>query len=408
MTTRRVVVVGAGHAGGTFVAMLRQQGYDGGIDLVGSEPHLPYHRPPLSKSVDGDGKHDELRGADFYHDNAVSLHLSRTVREIDPVRQAVHLDTGDQLDYDVLVLATGAAPRMVDVPGATLEGVHTLRTVEDAAGLRASLGRGKPLAIVGGGYVGLEVAAAARARDVGVTVIEREERVLARVASPGFSDLIAATHRAAGTTILTGAELGSFSCDMGRVGAVVLADGTRIPCGAALVGVGAVPRDGLARHAGLTCEGGIVVDEDGRTSDPAIFALGDVTSRPVPGAPTANGRMRLESIPGAVDQAKRAAAAIVGQTPGGATIPWFWSDQFDLKIKIAGIVGGEYASVLRGDPESRSFALFHHRDGVLVAAETVNSPRDFMAAKALLASGDRVDPRVLADPSLDVRAQAVA
>jgi 3-phenylpropionate/trans-cinnamate dioxygenase ferredoxin reductase subunit len=403
MTSQRVVVVGAGHAGGSFVALLRQGGFDGEIVMIGAEEHLPYHRPPLSKSFDGSEPTKWLRDACFYRENGIVTKLSETATVIDREAKTVRLASGAEVDYDVLVLATGAEPRRLPLPGEGLDGIHTLRTLSDAGLLREAIASGQPLVIIGGGYIGLEVAAAARGRGVDVTIVEREERVLARVASPLLSDLLSDHHRAQGTSILTAAEMAGFICDRGRVGGVRLADGTEIGCGFALVGVGAVPRDTLASAAGLACAGGIVVDEMARTSDPSILAIGDVTNRPVGEGTMAVGRMRLESIPSAIEQAKQATAGILGSLRGTLDVPWFWSDQFDLKIKIAGIVRGNFETVVRGEASTGSYALFHHDAGRLVAAETVNAPRDFMAAKRILSAGGQIDPSTLADPAVDLR-----
>jgi 3-phenylpropionate/trans-cinnamate dioxygenase ferredoxin reductase subunit len=403
MTSQRVVVVGAGHAGGSLVALLRQGGFDGDIVMIGAEEHLPYHRPPLSKSFGDSTPVKWLRDACFYGENGIVTNLGETATEIDRQAKTVRLASGAEVAYDVLVLATGAEPRRLPLPGDGLDGIHTLRTLADAGALREAIADGQSLVIIGGGYVGLEVAAAARGRGVDVTIIEREERVLNRVASPLLSGLLSDHHRAQGTRILTSAEMAGFICDRGRVGGVRLADGTEIGGGFVLVGVGAVPRDTLASAAGLACAGGVVVDDMARTSDPSILAIGDVTNRPVGEGATAVGRMRLESIPSAIEQAKQAAAGILGSPRDPLDVPWFWSDQFDLKIKIAGIVRGNVETVVRGEASSGSYALFHHDAGRLVAAETANAPREFMAAKRILGAGGRIDPGALADPSVDLR-----
>ena len=402
MTARRVVVIGAGHAGGTLVALLRQTGFDGEIIMIGAEEHLPYHRPPLSKSI-GDAEPQQwIRDAMFYPENGITTKVGETVTALNRETKTIRLSSGSDVAYDVLVIATGAEPRRLTLPGEGLEGIGTLRTLADAEVLREAVSSGRPLAIIGGGYIGLEVAAAAQSRGADVTVIEREDRVLARVASPTLSDLLSTHHRAQGTRIFTGAEMSGFVCDRGRVGGVTLADGTEIECGFALVGVGAIPRDALAREAGIICAGGIVVDELARTNDPSVLAIGDVTNRPVDGVAIGGGRMRLESIPSAVEQAKQATAAIMGTSWEKSGVPWFWSDQFDLKIKIAGIVHGDFETAVLGATDSGSYSLFHHSGGRLIAAETVNSPKEFMAAKRILASGGQIDPRKLADPAVNV------
>jgi 3-phenylpropionate/trans-cinnamate dioxygenase ferredoxin reductase subunit len=403
-TRSRVVVVGGGHAGGTFVALLRQAGHTGEIVVVGAEAHPPYQRPPLSKKLSATGA-EWLRPAQFYADNDVTLALGEHVTAIDRAARTVDTSLGRILAYDALVLATGARPRRLHVPGSDLAGVLTLRTLDDAARLRTSVAAGGPLAVVGGGYVGLEVAAAARAGGVPVTVVEREDRVLARVASPALSGILTDHHVRHGTTVLTGAEVVAFEGDGRRVHGIFLADGTSVAADTAVVGVGAVPCDDLANAARLRCSGGVVVDERARTSDPAVWAIGDVTVRPhhAGGAP-----MRLESIPSATEQAKQAVASILGRPPAALEVPWFWSDQLDLKLKIAGVVRAPYDTVLRGDPASGSFALFHHLGDRLVAVEAANANADFMAGRRMLTDRRAVDPVRLADPAVALRELALA
>ena len=402
MSENKVVVIGAGHAGGTLAALLRREGFEGQITLIGSEVHSPYHRPPLSKSFDRENV-KWLHEPSFYDSQGITTIFGDTVVSIDRDQHQVQLASGSQVDYDFLVLATGAEPRRLNLPGEDLEGISVLRSLDDAERLKEVINSGKSLAIVGGGYIGLEVAAAARERGVDVTVIEREDRILARVASPELSRQLTRLHTDRGTRILTGAQTTGYKCDFGRVGGVYLADETIVPCEAVLVGAGAIPRDELAREAGLACENGVIVDARTRTSDPSIMAIGDVANGPVDGLSTPLSRMRVESIPSAVEQARQAAEVIVGLEPKKDEIPWFWSDQFDLKIKIAGIVHGEFETALRGDVTDGSFALYHLRDGRLVAAETVNSSKDFMAAKRLLASQSAIDAQQLRDPATDLR-----
>jgi 3-phenylpropionate/trans-cinnamate dioxygenase ferredoxin reductase subunit len=407
-TVRRVVVVGAGTAGGTLAGLLRQAGYAGEVVVLGEERHLPYHRPPLSKKlatpVDEAGRW--LRPAAFYDEQRVDVALGDAADAIDLAARTVTTRSGRSLAYDVLVLATGSRPRTLAVPGAHLGGVLTLRTLEDAERLRSSIAAGRPMAVVGGGYVGLEVAAVARTRDLPVTVVEREQRLLARVASPRLAEVLARHHTRRGTTVRTGAEVVAFEGAGGEVARVHLTDGTTVAAETVVVGVGAAPCDELARAAGLACDpgGGVLVDAGARTSDPAVLAIGDVTVRPRPGGAA----MRLESIPSATEQAKQAAATICGTPEVPVEVPWFWSDQFDLKLKIAGVVEGPFATTVRGDPDARSFALLHHRDGVPVAVETANANADFMAGRRLVAAARPVDPDRWADPAVPLRELALA
>lgn len=396
-----VVIVGAGHAGGTLAGMLRQQKFDGRIVLCGEETHPPYHRPPLSKKYTDDEFVQWLKPESFYADNAIETRLGDPVVHIDRDARTATTASGATLEYTTLVLATGAAPRTLRLPGSDLDGVLSLRTLGDATQLREAVHTGSSLAIVGGGYVGLEVAASARARGCEVTVIEREDRVLARVASPELSAALTEFHRDRGTHILTGAEVREITGTAGRVGGVTLADGTDIACDLVLVGVGAIPNDALAREAGIDCLTGIVVDGSARTSDPHVLAIGDVTYRL---HDTLGKMVRLESIPSAVEQAKQAAAVITGAPLPPHEVPWFWSDQFDLKMKMAGMVDSATRAVLRGDPSESSFALFHlDSDGVPVAVETVNAAADFMAGKRFIGNRTKLDPTALADPATSLR-----
>jgi 3-phenylpropionate/trans-cinnamate dioxygenase ferredoxin reductase subunit len=401
----RVVVVGAGHAGGTFVALLRQAGYAGDVLLLGAERHLPYQRPPLSKKLLAESGVQWLRDEPFYAENSVAVGLDETVTAIDVAARCVDTSTGRRVEYDALVLATGARPRPLDVPGSELPGVQTLRTLEDAATLREAVGRAGPVVVVGGGYVGLEVAAVARSGGVPVAVLEREERVLARVASPALSGILADHHRGRGTDVRTGVEVVSFEGDSDGVRRIHLDDGRTVDATTVVVGVGAVPCDELAVRAGLQCRGGVVVDASSRTSDEAIWAVGDVTVRP---RHDGGDPMRFESIPSATEQARQAVASIMGQPPVTLEVPWFWSDQFDLKLKIAGVVQPPYDTVLRGDPGTGSFALFHHRSGRLVAVEAANANADFMAGRRLLSANRTVDPARLGDPTVPLRELALA
>ena len=395
----RVLIVGAGHAGATLAGLLRQAGHTGPVHVFSDEPDLPYHRPPLSKKfAEGELEH-WLRPAEFYREQDITLHLGEHVTAIRPAERLVRTDSGAAHGYDHLVLATGARPRPLPVPGSELAGVVCLRTLADARILRKCVEERRRLVIIGGGYIGLEVAAVARASDIEVTVVEREERVLARVASAQLSEILAEHHRNRGTRIITGAGVERLDGDGGQVCSVALSDGSTLPCEAVLVGVGAIPRDELAATAGLRCAQGVIVDSNARTSDPRILAIGDVTRRPLHTGSLA----RLESIPSATEQAKQAVATILGTAPAPAEVPWFWSDQFELKLKIAGLVPPDPGTVVRGDPATGRFALFHHLGGAVTAVESANSPAEFMAGKKFIAAGARIDPVLLADPAVPLR-----
>lgn len=403
MSEQRVVIVGAGHAGGSVAAFLRQYGFAGPITLIGEEPIAPYQRPPLSKAwLKGETDADTLmlKPESFYAEHGVTLRLATRVERLDREAKAVVLPGGERVPYDRLVLATGARARKLPVEGAGLAGVLELRTAADADALKAALGPGKRLAVIGGGYIGLEAAASARALGADAVIVEKEHRVLARVACPQLSAFFERYHREQGVEIVLGAGLARFEGEGGRIVAVVLDDGRRIACDAALVGVGAIPNDDLARAAGIACEGGVVVDLEARTSDPDVFAVGDVTWRPLPryGRP-----FRLESVPNALEQARQAASAIAGRPAPPHEVPWFWSDQYTLKLQIAGLSFDCQDLIVRGDPDTAKFAVFHLRDGVVEAVEAVNAPPEFMMGRKLIESRRPVDRNKLADPAVSMK-----
>lgn len=376
-----IVIAGAGHAGGTAAVLLRHFGHQGSIILVGEEPVLPYQRPPLSKAyLKGETAVDslKLRADAFYEDSKVAVRLSAKVAVIDRAAKTVTLGDGSSLPYDVLILATGCRARTLPIAGA-----HTLRNIADADRLRETLGPGTRLAIIGGGYVGLEVAASARAAGTEAIIFERENRILARVASAPLSAFFQAYHQERGVEIRTGAAFDGGSYD------------------AVIVGIGADPCDELAVAAGLACDRGIIVDQEARTSDPAIYAIGDATLRPVP--LFGESLRRLESVPSALEQAKQAVSAILGRPAPAPEVPWFWSDQYDLKLQIAGLPGTGEQLVTRGDPASARFAVFHLRENRLMAVEAVNSPPEFMMGKQMIGQRTPVSPDRLADPSLSMK-----
>ena len=395
----RIVIVGAGHAGGTAAALLRHFGHRGDITLVGTEPIVPYQRPPLSKAyLKGEAAAEslKLRPDSFYEGAGVAMRLAASAAALRRDDKTVLLEDGTALPYDVLILATGCRPRRLALAGADPASVHELRSLADADRLRAAIAPGARLAIIGGGYIGLEVAASARALGAEATVIEREDRILARVASEPLSRFFHEVHQARGVKILTGARI-----DEARDGALRLADGPAIPYDAILVGIGAEPCDELARAAGLACDKGIVVDGDARTSDPAIFAIGDVTWRPMP--LYGNRMFRLESVPNALEQAKQAVSAILGRPAPAPEVPWFWSDQYDLKLQIAGVPFDSDRLVLRGSTDAAKFALFHLQGDRVTAVEAINSPPEFMVGKALIAQGKTVEAEKLQDLAIPMK-----
>jgi len=403
-----VVIVGAGHAGGTLAALLRQYGLAGEITLVGEEPIPPYQRPPLSKAWlkgEADAESLALKPLEFYAGNRIDFRPSVRGVSIDRARKVLALSDGSEIAYDILVLATGARPIRLPIPGADLGGILELRTAADAEALKAALGPGRTMAVVGGGYIGLEAAASARALGADAVVLEREPRILARVAGEVLSNFFRKVHEGHGVRFLTGASVTGFRGEGGKVTGVELADGRVIDCDLALVGVGAVPNQELAQEAGLAVNRGVVVDLEARTSDPAIFAIGDVTLRPMP----IYGRdFRMESVPNALEQAKQVACAITGRPAPAGETPWQWSDQYDIKLQIAGYNFDSDQSLVRGDPASGHFAIFHLKGDQVQAVEAINSPPEFMMGRQLIGSRRPVDKQRLADTSVSMKEVAAA
>jgi 3-phenylpropionate/trans-cinnamate dioxygenase ferredoxin reductase subunit len=398
-----VVIVGAGHAGGTLAALLRQYGFAGPITMIGTEPIPPYQRPPLSKAwLKGEADADSLalKPLEFYAEHQIDFRPNTTAVELARSDKTVTLSDGTTLSYDVLVLATGARAIKLPLAGADLEGVLELRTAADAEILKAALGPGKKIAIVGGGYIGLEAAASSRALGADAVVLEREPRLLARVACETLSTFFQHYHEARGVTFELGANVVGFEGKGGHISGVKLADGRTIACDYALIGVGATPNDELARDSGLEVARGIVVDLEARTSDPSIFAIGDVAHRPMP---IYDRMFRMESVPNALEQAKQAAAAITGRPAPAGEVPWQWSDQYDLKLQIAGYAFDVDEVLLRGDPASGKFAIFHLKGDQVQSVEAINSPPEFMMGRQLIGNRKPVDKARLADPSISMK-----
>lgn len=384
--------------------MLRQLGWLGAITLIGEEPIPPYQRPPLSKAwLKGEATAESLalRPAKFYPNATIDLRLATRVTRIDRAAKTVMLSDGGALAYDALILALGARARRLPLPGIDLDGVLELRSAADADRLKAALHPGASLAVIGGGYIGLEAAASARALGAEVIIIERESRVLARVACSILSEFFQTFHRRQGVTIEVDAQVAALEGANGRVSGVRLGDGRLIACNVALIGVGAVANDELAREAGLTCHNGIAVDLAARTDDPAIFAIGDCTSRPLP---LYDRLGRLESVPNALEQAKQAAAMICGKPPPTPEVPWFWSDQYDLRLQIAGLPFDSIEIAVRGDVEAGKFALFHlTANGTVQAVEAVNASTEFMGGRRIIARRKRLARAVIEDMSISMQ-----
>ena len=400
--TEQVVIVGAGQAAVQAIDTLRRNRFAGRVTLLGAEPVLPYQRPPLSKKYLAGTLPPErlsLRPATFYQQHGVETRLGRRVEEISRHAQRVRLDDGASVAYDALLLATGSRARPLAVPGAELDGVFSLRTLGDADRIRPALTSGGRLVIVGGGYIGLEVAATAREMGAAVTVLERAPRVLERVTCAELSRFYAEEHERHGVRIVCGVRIQAIAAQaaQGRVRAVIADDGTEYPADAVLLGVGALPAAELASSAGLPCEDGILVDEYCRTADPAIYAAGDCTRHP---SPRYGRRLRLESVDNAFEQGASAALNLIGRPTVHDKVPWFWSDQYDLKLVIVGVSAGYDELVLRGDPARQAFTACYLRDGELLAVDSVNTPKDQLAARKLIPARVRPDRTRLADPGV--------
>lgn len=395
----KVVIVGAGQAGGEAAARLRTAGFSGEITLIGDEPEPPYQRPPLSKKfLSGELPLDRvhLKPVEAYAELNVTLMLGRKVGWIDRANKKLRLDGAQELTYDSLILATGSRARRLPVAGADLPGVFTLRTIADVDAIRPHLRAGQRLGVIGAGYIGLEVAAIARQMGLSVTVVEAAARPLARVAGEILSGFFLDEHTRQGVRFALGAQAAVIKGD-DRVRAIGLANGEEITCDLVIVGIGILPETSLAETADLRVEDGIVTDATTATSDPAIFAIGDCASRPMIHY---GGRMvRLESVHNALEGAKLAAAAITGTAAPALEAPWFWSDQYDLKLQIAGLFAGHDTVVLRGDPKDRRFAVFYLKGDQLLAVDAVNSPAEYLGGKQLIQKHARLEPAALSDIS---------
>ena len=395
-----VVIIGAGHAAGQAAASLRQAKYAGDITIVGDEAHIPYQRPPLSKAyLKGDQSADKvyLRAESFYADRDIAMKLSTRATAIDTTAKTVALSSDETLHYDHLLISTGSRPRKLSIDGSDLPGIHYLRTMDDVDGLRDGMQADANLVIVGGGYIGLEVAAVGRELGLNVHVLEMEERILQRVTTPEMSAYYHQLHEGRGVNIHTNTAVTGFAGD-GKVQEVLCGD-KRFPADIVIVGIGIIPNTELAEAAGIVCDNGIVVDDHCCTSDPNVYAAGDCTNHP---NPLLDRRLRLESVPNAMDQARVSTANMLGDDKTYAAIPWFWSDQYELKLQMVGFSADGDAQVLRGDMASNRFAIFYLKDGKVVAADAVNSPKEFMLCKQLV--GKSADPAMLADPEADLKA----
>jgi 3-phenylpropionate/trans-cinnamate dioxygenase ferredoxin reductase subunit len=389
--TAGALIVGASQAGVQIASSLREYGYGGPITLVGAEAHVPYQRPPLSKAyLEGTAEAAslELRASEFYVDRGIEVLRGERVVEVHLAGTGpglAHTQRGRTIAFDRLALAVGARPRRLEVPGANFDGVCYLRDLDDAAALRSRLRRARDVVVIGGGFIGLEAAAAARAAGKRVTVVEAAPRLIGRAVAPIVSEFYRRAHKRRGTAVLLGASVDRILGERGRLFGVELVDGTVLPADLVIVGIGVEPRVELARRLGLEVDGGIVVDRFARTSDPSVVAAGDCTVLPDP--LSGEGRVRLESMPNAIAQGRVAAATLAGRPQPYVDVPWFWSDQFDLKLQIAGITQTYDEVVVRGDVDRERFCALYYQGGRLVGANAVNSTGDYLVVRKALATG---------------------
>ena len=407
MSAGGIVIVGAGHAGVQAAASLREDGFEGRITLLSDEADFPYQRPPLSKAfLKGQMELSglPLRGEKFYEEQRIDLRLGVSVTRIDRDGRRVEFAHGGGEPYDHLILATGARARVLRAPGLDLRGVHALRAIRDAAAIKAALGEASRVVVVGAGFIGLEIAATARALGRDVTIVEISDRPMGRAVSPAMSAFFLDAHRGFGSAFELGVGVSALHGAGGRVAEVELSDERRLPADLVIVGVGVTAEDALAVEAGLDCADGIVVDAHLVSSDPAISAIGDCCRFPHAGF---GAQLRLESVQNAADQARTVARRLVGKPEAYDSLPWFWSDQGDLKLQIAGLSHGVDRWVTRGGVEARALTAFGFLGEKLAVVETVNRAGDHMAARRILAAGTPITPEQAADLNVDLRKLAL-
>jgi 3-phenylpropionate/trans-cinnamate dioxygenase ferredoxin reductase subunit len=402
MTTGSVLIIGAGHAGFQVAVSLRQHGFGERIALLNDEKHLPYQRPPLSKAyLKGNSGPDSLmfRPEKFYRDQNIELITDRAV-SIDRGARKVRLASGSSLDYAHLVLATGARNRLLDIPNANLPDVRYLRILDDSEDLRRRIGASRQVVVIGAGFIGLEFAATARIKGLEVDVVELGSRVMARAVTAEVSDYFQQQHAAAGIRIHLGVQVTSIESEGEKVSGVSLSDGRHIPTDLVVVGVGVLPNVELAAEAGLPVASGIIVDDHLLTADPDISAVGDCA---LFASPRFGGSLRLESVQNATDHARCVAARLTGDAKIYDGQPWFWSDQGDDKLQIAGLTTGYDRVVVRGDPAQKAFSAFCYKAGRLVGIESINRAGDHMFGRRLLAANGSITPEQAADPGFDLK-----
>jgi len=397
------VIIGTGLAGFQTAASLRAAGYQEPVTLIGEEPHIPYQRPPLSKGFalgTQDRESIELRPHKFYQDHGINLIANERAVTVETVRRRIRLRSGSPIQYDKLVLAVGASNRLLPVPGAELDGVLYLRSLDEAVFLKQRLASAQNVIVVGGGFVGLELAAVASSFGKSVTVIEALPHLMSRVVAPIISEYFDALHASKGVRVLCGSSVNEITGARGKVNSVALNDGKERDADLVLVGIGVVPNTDLAQGANLSLSNGIAVNEFLQTQDENIFAIGDCAEHP---CTFANARLRLESVQNAADQAQCVAATITGRRESYRSLPWFWTDQFDIKLQMAGISHGHDRIVTRGSRESKRLSVFYFKGNRLTAVDSVNRPLDHMIGRKLIAAGTAVTPEQAADENFDLK-----
>ena len=402
MQHRDVVIVGAGHAGSQAAVQLRQHKFEGTIAVIGEEKEFPYERPPLSKDYFSGEKPFErlqMRPPSFWAENGIEMLLGKRVVAVDAAAHRVTTDGGDVFSYGSLIWAAGGPPRKLTCPGAELAGVHGVRNRADVDTMMAELDSTREVVVIGGGYIGLEAAAVLTKLGKKVTVLEVQERVLARVAGETLSRFYEAEHRAHGVDVRLGVSVDRIEGAAGRVSGVRLADGTVLPAQMVIVGIGIVPAVGPLLDAGLKDANGVNVDAYCRTGLPDVFAIGDCAAH-VNKYALSSAPIRLESVQNASDQAKVAAKCILGQPEAYDAIPWFWSDQYDLKLQTVGLSTGYDSIVVRGDPAARSFTVVYLKDGGVIALDCVNAVKDYVQGKGLVKGRVKADPAALVNPEV--------
>ena len=394
-----MVIIGCGQAGGQAAASLRQEKYEGPITMIGQEPYIPYQRPPLSKQyLSGEQEKEKLslRQESFYSEKEINLMLETSVLSLDPLKKKLQLENGETVIYDKLLIATGGRPRKLEVDGHTLKGIHYLRNIDDVDAIKTQMSTSQNLVIVGGGYIGLEVASVAIRKGLTVSVLETESRILERVTTEEMSAFYHQLHTDQGVNIMTSTQAKAFKGS--ETVESVVCDDHEIPADLVIVGIGILPNTELAEAAGLETNNGLVVDEHCRTSNEDIFAAGDCTNHP---NPLLNRRLRLESVPNAMEQGRVAASNMLGGAKSYASMPWFWSDQYEHKLQMVGFSKDSDQSIVRGDMASKSFTVFYLKEDSIIAADSVNNPKEFMASKQLV--GKKASIEALADTSVELK-----